>query len=243
MPDESFENELLAGSLKRTSECLPIEALEQILEGESWDTDLHLKGCAYCKTEIALLRSFRDAEVPAVDAKAVAQVTAKLRERPGGGLELVSASWIGRVLGKGWLRPAALALAGALLVVAIGLQIHQSSTAGLTTGAGDGSGVFRSGTLSISSPSGDLQDIPEQFRWESVAAATRYELHLMEVDHHELWNATLTQPAVDIPAEIRAQIVPLKTLLLQIDAFDATGRKVAQSEVVRFRLLQKFYSH
>jgi hypothetical protein len=245
MPDESFENELLTGSLKRTSECPPIEALEQILEhGESRDTNLHLKECAYCKTEIALLQSFRDAEIPANDAEAVAQIAAKLRERSGADIvPSTSASWIGRILGRGWLRPAALALAGALLVVAIGLQIRQSSMRGLNTGAGDGSGVFRSGTLTISSPSGDLQDLPEQFRWEAVAVATRYELHLMEVDHHELWNATSTQPAVSIPADVRAQIVPLKTLLLQIDAFDAAGRKVAQSEVVRFRLLQKFYSH
>jgi hypothetical protein len=245
MPDESFENELLTGSLKRTSECPPVEALEKVLaRGESWDTNPHLKGCAYCKTEIALLQSFRDAEVPANDARAVAQITAKLRERSGTSLApATSASWIGRILGKGWLRPTALALAGALVVVAIGLQIRQSSTPGLNTGAGNGSGVFRSGTLTITAPSGDLQDLPEQFRWEAVGAASRYELHLMEVDHHELWNATSTQPAMNIPAEVRAQIVPLKTLLLQIDAFDATGRKVARSEVVRFRLLQKFYSH
>jgi hypothetical protein len=245
MPDESFENELLTGSLKRTRECPAIEALEQILErGKSWDTNPHLKECAYCKTEIALLQSFRDAEVPANDAKAVSQITAKLRERSGAVLvPSTSESWIGQVFGKGWLRPAALALAGALLVVAIGLQIRQSSTQGLNAGAGNGSGVFRSGTLTITAPSGDLQDLPEQFRWDAVTAATRYELHLMEVDHHELWNATSTQPVMNIPAEVRAQIVPLKTLLVQIDAFDATGRKVAQSEVVRFRLLQKIYSH
>ena len=156
MPDESFENELFTGSLKRTSECPPIEALEKVLEhAESWDTNPHLKECAYCKTEIALLQSFRDAEVPANDAKAVAQITAKLRERSAAGIvPVTSASWIGRILGNGWLRPAALALAGALIVIAIGLQWQHRSPALDTPAA---SNVFRSGTVSISSPVGDLQ--------------------------------------------------------------------------------------
>jgi hypothetical protein len=242
MPDESIENELFTGSLKRTSECPRIEALERVLErGESWDTDPHLKECAYCKTEIALLQSFRDAEVPANDAKAVAQITAKLRERSAAGIvPATSASWIGRILGNRWLRPAALSLAGALIVIAIGLQWQHRSPALDTPAA---SNVFRSGTVSISSPIGDLQNVPSEIRWEAIPDATRYEAHLMEVDHHELWVGESVQPSIAIPADQRAQFVPLKTLLIRIDAFDSNGRKVAQSEVARFRVLQNLYSH
>jgi hypothetical protein len=251
MPDNSFQDELLRASLDRTSECPPVEALANMLdrpEGADAKTRAHTASCAFCKTELRMLEAFREAEIPASDAEAVQQITGRLRApsaqiRPGVSIApplSSSPSWTERIFGAGWLRPAALALAGALLIIAIGLQLRQRSPLLDTTA---GSDVFRSGTFSISSPVGDLQNVPSEIRWETVPSAANYEVHFMEVDHSELWKGTSTQASLEIPADVRPRIVPLKTLLLEIDAFDANGRKVAQSEVVRFRVLQNVYSH
>ncbi len=258
MPDSSFQGELLRASLDRTSECPPVEALAHMLdrpEGADAKMRTHADSCAFCKTELRMLETFREAEIPASDAAAVQQIAARLRVqstraqsaqiRPGVSVATPSSSsWIERmiqrVFGAGWLQPAALALAGALLVIAIGLQLRHRSPLLDTTA---GSDVFRSGTFSISSPVGDLQNVPSEIRWEAVPSAAKYEVHFMEVDHRELWKGISTQSSIEVPAEVRPRIVPLKTLLLEVDAFDANGRKVAQSEVVRFRVLQSFYSH
>ena len=50
-------------------------------------------------------------------------------------------------------------------------------------------------------------------------------------------------PRIDLPASVEDLIVPAKTLLVQIAAFDATGNKVAESEIIRFRLSQNVYTH
>lgn len=238
MPGNSPHDEPLRAWLGRTPECPPIEALERILD-QSHDADprvrTHAANCAFCKTELRMLKSFLEAEVPASDSAAIRQITSKLREKPH-----PASSWIERMFGTGWLRPTAMALAGVLIVIAIGLQWRHRSPALDTTA---GSNVFRSGTVVISSPVGDLQNAPAEIRWEVVPLATRYEAHLMEVDHHELWRGESAQPNIAIPADQRAQIVPLKTLLIKVDAFDSSGRKVAESEVVRFRVLQNLYSH
>ncbi len=252
MPDSSFQGELLRASLDRTSECPPVEALANLLdrpEGADAKMRTHADSCAFCKTELRMLETFREAEIPASDAAAVQQITGRLRApsaqiRPGVSVATPSSSsWTERMIegifGAGWLRPAALALAGALLVIAIGLQLRHRSPLLDTTA---GSDVFRSGTFSISSPVGDLQSVPGEIRWEAVPSAAKYEVHFMEVDHRELWKGISTQASIEIPVDVRPRMVPLKTLLLEVDAFDANGRKVAQSEVVRFRVLQNVYT-
>lgn len=242
MPDHLSERELLRAALARTAECPPLEEIE------SDRAKSHVDACAFCKTELALLKSFRDAEVAPGDAAAIAQITAqitaKLRERSAvAGARAVESppSWIERIFGQRWLRPAALALAGALLIAAVTLELRHRSPE-LNSGA-NGTDVLRSGALAISSPVGDVQTPPEEIRWEAVAGAARYRVHLMEVDQHELWSGEAATAQIAIPADVRKQIVPLKTLLIEVDALDANGNKVAQSEVVRFRVLQSFYNH
>ena len=141
------------------------------------------------------------------------------------------------------MRPAALAVAGALVVIAIGLQVRQSAPPAIDGARATGAQVFRSQALTILSPIGDLKDSPSEIRWEPVPTAATYQVRLMEVDQHEMWNAHTAQTSASLPDDLRTQIVPLKTLLLEVTAFDAKGRKVAQSEVIRLRVLQNLYSH
>ena len=64
----------------------------------------------------------------------------------------------------------------------------------------------------------------------------RYEARLLEVDGAEL--AETAENRIELPAAVRARVVPAKTLLCQVLAFDASGHRVGQSETVRFRLVQ-----
>jgi hypothetical protein len=237
VPNNSSEHDWLRASLERTRDCPPIEALE------SESAKAHVAGCAYCRTELAQLKSFQNAAIPAHDQAAVAQIAAKLRQQSFGPIAAArTQSWIERIFGAGWMRPAALVLASALVVVAIGLELRHRPSA-LDSKAGDRAPVYRSGAVVITSPLGDLQSTPGELVWEPVAGAKKYQVHLMEVDHHELWSADSADARIALPVSVREKLVPLKTFLLEVDAFDANGRKVAQSEIIHFRVLQRFYSH
>jgi hypothetical protein len=90
----------------------------------------------------------------------------------------------------------------------------------------------------VIAPSGNLRRAPSEIRWQAAPNAVRYEARLLEVDGAELWKAETAENRIEFPAAVRARVVPAKTLLCQVSAFDASGHRVAQSEAVRFRLLQ-----
>jgi hypothetical protein len=168
MPNNFSERDWLRTSLERTPDCPPTGALE------SESAQAHVVGCSYCRTELAMLKSFQNAAIPAQDRAAVAQITAKLRQQAFGPVAAApTRSWIERIFGPGWMRPAALVVASALLVVAIGLETRRRPPV-LDSSAGDGAPVYRSGTIVITSPVGDLQSTPAQIVWEPRAGARFY---------------------------------------------------------------------
>ncbi len=239
MPDRPTPHPLLRASFGRTNDCPPIERIEDA------SMKSHVDACGFCSTELAMLKSFRDSEVHSADIAAIAQITERLRDQtfaPNPVSVRDEPSWLEKLFGRGWLRPAMLATIGTLLIAGVVLEMRHREPV-FNPAAATGESTYRSGTVSIESPNGDVQSAPEQIRWQAVPGAAKYRVHLMEVDQHELWSAEASTDAIAIPSEVRAQIVPLKTLLIEVDAFDASGSKVGHSEVVRFRLLQSFYSH
>jgi hypothetical protein len=141
-----------------------------------------------------------------------------------------------------WLG-AAVAMAGVLIVVAVGLQWRRGSPPRLDAPNREEREILRSGTISVVSPVGDLKELPTRIQWQPAADAARYDVRLLEVDRSELWTTSTTAAEADIPPAIQSKIVPAKTLLIQVSAFDRADRKLAESESVRFRVLQKVYSH
>ena len=248
--NDRSERELFKSALQRTKECPPVEALQGALDGSNPNIAAHAESCAFCATELEMLKVFHAAEVPEGDARAVQLITERLRAdaapvRPRRVVEEREPWWRplfgGSLFGGSWLRPAALATAGALVILAIGLQWQRNTPPSIDGGRGTGSEVARSQALAILAPLGDLQEAPGEVRWEAVPSAAKYEVRLLEVDHSAFWNAETGQTSIAIPAAVRARIVPAKTLLCQVTALDAAGRKVAESEVVRFRSLQNLY--
>jgi hypothetical protein len=233
----SDEREYLRSGLQRTKDCPSLEELERVLNGADPAAVAHVQSCPFCSSELQMLRSFTMADVPPEDASAVRQITERLARRP-----IVVPMAETRLpwwrMGGWWMRPV-LAFAAMLVVAGIGLQFFHTGPPPLRTDTGGD--VYRSRGVTVLSPSGDLTEAPKEVRWEAVPAAARYRVRLLEVDGNELWVGESSQASMALPDDVRARIVPAKTLSLVITALDAAGRNVAESANVRFRVLQSLY--
>ena len=246
MPNtDSPEEQILRGALAPGDDCVPVEQVEKLAIGGAIPPGplaAHVGSCRYCQTQLQLLREFAAGPLPGAETEAVRLITARLRERSN---EIYQAArqpvethepWWRAFWRVPWLSPAALALAGILVVVAVGLQV-KSGPPGLRAPR-PGEEVLRSNAITVIAPSGDTLQVPGEIRWQAAPNAARYEAQLLEVDGAELWKGDTAENRIELPAAVRARIVPFKTLLCQVSAFDASGHRVAQSGTVRFRLLQ-----
>jgi hypothetical protein len=194
-----------------------------------------------------MLRSFTSGEVAERERTAVESISTRLKARSS---ELVPRriparqhrAWWKTVLAARWLTPAAATAAVALVVAGVAVEVRQGRQPRLDTAIG-GAEVLRSAAIAVLSPVGDLQEKPEAIRWEAAPNTAIYRVRIMEVDGAELWNGETTTPRIDLPPRALTFIVPAKTLVIQVAAFDAAGRKLAESEPVHFRFLQKLYRH
>ena len=246
MPNRPPDDELLAAALAGAKDCPPLEDLERLLTGEApASLQRHVDACAHCRTELQMLRSFTENEIPDRDRAAVEAIAARLRVTSSALASRLTVeehpSWWRRILAVRWLTPAAAALAVALVVGGAAIELKLRRQPSLDTSTG-GTEVLRSSTIAILSPMGDLQEKPHEIRWEAVANAAQYRVRILEADRVDLWTAKTTAPRIDLPSRVESLIVPAKTLLVQVGAFDAAGRKIAESEVTRFRVLQKLYT-
>jgi hypothetical protein len=250
MPNrDSAENNELRAALGAGRDCPPIEQLEQWLAKSgtvSPDMSRHIETCAYCKTELALLRDFQSGALRESEAAPVRIITERLRARSSAILPArpeaqLRDSWWRAFWTVRWLTPAALAAAAVLIFIAVDVQWRNSAPA-LHAPAAPDQEVMRSGAITVVSPRGDVQQTPAQVRWQPIRGAVKYRVRLMEVDHSELWSAETTEEHIDLPGEAREHIVPLKTLLWEVSGLDSSGRVVAESNSIAFRLLQTVYT-
>jgi hypothetical protein len=248
MPNRRPDDELLAAALTSGNDCPPLEALEGLLkEGAPAPLKRHVDGCSHCQTELQMLRAFTSSEVAEHEKTAVSSIAARLKSssseitRPRAPVDQ-RPSWWQLILTMRWLTPTAAMLALVLLVASVAIELRQGRQPVLNTRIGS-TEVLRSSSIVILSPVGDLQAKPGEIRWEAAPNATRYQVRILEVDRTELWSGETTGTRIGVTSKVATFIVPFKTLLIQVGAFDATGRKIAESEPVRFRFLQKVYTH
>ena len=240
--DPTGERDFLRRALGPGKDCLAVEQLEACLQmGAAPDQLKHLDSCAYCQSELELLRSFYEAPRDDAEAEAVRQITERLSS-PRVASAAARKSWWQSLFGAGWFRPAVVLAAAALIIAGVGLELRRRTAPGLLVPPGPEANVMRSGKLNLVSPVGDIPNVPARIDWSPVSGAARYTVRLLEVDHTELWNGETQESQLAIPASIREKIQPAKALLVQVTALDSTGRQLAESEFVRFRVLQKVYT-
>lgn len=249
MSNREPDDELLAAALAGAHDCPPLEDLERLLnEGAPVPFKRHFDACAHCQAELQMLRSFTSNQVAEHERAAVDSIVARLKDRSSAVAPQRTAAidkrqpWWKRVLAVRWLSPATAALAVAMVVAGVTIELHRGRQPSLDNAAG-GTEVLRSSAIAILSPIGDVREKPAEIRWEAAPNAARYRVRITEVDDTELWSEETLAPRIDLPPRVEKLIVPAKTLLIRIAAFDAAGSKVAESETVRFRLLQNVYTH
>lgn len=237
------EAEVLQTALGPGRDCPDVEELESLASGATSQTGLaeHVKSCSYCQTELHLLQTFHAGAATKEERRTVELLQKRSKEilrqaAPAGKRE----PWWKALFTMPSMAQASLAMA--LVLVVAGTVLHFGTStlpSSLNQTNGTGPEVLRSGSFAVISPSGDLREAPKQIQWEKVPNAVRYQVRLLEVDQNELWKTEATDDHIDLPASVRSRIVPAKTLFCEIVALDSSGGKVADTGLVRFRLLLK----
>lgn len=238
------ERDAFRTALGPGTDCPPIEDLERLTSEQPPAPNVakHLESCSYCRTELQMLHAFQAAEASSA-SREVERVKELLQARA---KEIVRqacvtqtpASWSRTAFSARRLAQASFAMAAILVAAVVVIQFRPIKDRPLPDTTQTGQEVLRSGGFAVLSPVGDLQTQPGEIRWEKVPNAANYRVRVLEVDGSELWKAETAADHIDLPPAIRSRIVPAKTLLCEVSAFDASVKKIGETGQVRFRLLQ-----
>lgn len=223
----------------RTPECPSVDELAVLASAqEALESDAHLRQCAHCRNEVALLRTFESSAATAEESAAVAWISAELgrreapwRPRSSRSFWEVLTSWIPAPAPR-WL-PAA-AMACLLVIIGSGLYFSNRRPAGVPDDVSQGS-TWRSTQVAIVSPAGDLAVAPAELKWRAVDGASQYHVRLLEMDGAEVWSADTAAAAIAIPPQVRAQLQPGRSFRWQVIARNAEGR-IAESSLHSFHI-------
>lgn len=238
------EQDAFRTALGPGTDCPPIEDLERLTSEQPPAPNVarHLESCSYCRTELQMLHAFQAGEVGAA-SKEVERVKELLQARSKKIVRQASvtqprAPWWRTAFTARRMAQASFAMAVILVAAVVVIQFRPTKDRPLPDTTQTGQEIFRSGGFAVLSPVGDLQAQPGEIRWEKVPNAANYRVRVLEVDGNEIWKAETAEDHINLPPAIRSRIVPAKTLLCEVSALDASGKKIGETGQVRFRLLQ-----
>jgi len=239
-----MEEQNLTNALRPGPDCPSIERLGRYADGaltpdERRREESHVVTCPNCQAELALLQAFATPSVRDDEAEAVRWGVEQLRRREP---EIFEGGRLKHVPVRPWLsierlRPA-LALAGVLLALVGGYYLNNRAVPQLPTDIGSGPEATRTLTIAARGPIGDQTTVPTRLQWQGVSGAARYRVRVTEVDRREIWSSDALDSAIDLPPDVRARIVPGKTLVWQVTAYAASNAPIAESNAERFRLVR-----
>jgi hypothetical protein len=186
--------------LRPTGDCIAIERLGGTLTAAEQD---HIASCARCQSEMKLWKSFNDETTTLRESEDVRWIAAQIAQP--------------RTSRKFALRPLMFAAAATILIVAgLGYVIENRPPSIDVPAVHDT--AYRSSAMNVITPGGDVATAPARVAWTPVPGATIYDVQILEVDRTVLWRASTGETGVDVPAAIRAQFVPGKTILWEVRA-------------------------
>jgi hypothetical protein len=221
--------------VSKNENCLSPEALQELMEGVSSSQAAgHLAGCPHCQSELAMLKNFASPQPGKNNQADVNWIVNRLQSTG------VLPSPAARIpYWRPWLTiPRLSGAAAAMLTVALGLSLYLSNRQerpSLRTES-SGSQQMRSGDIRLVEPSGDLERVPQEFRWEALPVAKSYSIQLLEVDGTVLWSGQSVENFLAVSPELQTMMRPGKALLWKVTAIDASGTPVAGSSRERFRV-------
>jgi len=237
-----MEGQNLIGALRPGPECPSIERLGRYADGaltleERSRDEPHIAACPNCQAELALLQAFATPAVRDDEAKVVRWGVEELRRRepeifdsgPPQDSNIRRWDWFGR------LRPVS-TLAIVLLLLGSGYYLSNQDTPRLPADSGSSPEATRSLSVTVRGPIGDQTSVPARLQWEPVNGAARYRVRVSEVDRQEIWSGDAVGTGIDLPPDVRARIVPGKTLVWQVTAFSPSNAAMAESAAQPFRL-------
>jgi len=193
----------------------------------------HASRCPACASEREMARLF--AEAPAeVKDEDVDFIVAKLEalNLPGQPVPLAFPSQRRRA--RPALAWAARLAALIVLALAVGLFFRAGQAPPLPDpGAGE---VYRGGHLRPIGPSGEISEMPREFRWEGVEGARSYRVTLRAVDDTVLWQETVTVSSARLPEDVARGLHPAVLYRWSVEALDERGARLAASEPVGFQV-------
>ena len=221
-------------------DCLSPEQLAsldstELAAAERTRLEAHLGACSRCSAERALITSFESASETAEERAPLAAITADLeRKRAARWPVAARKSWFRLpAFSMPAMRTWALAAASLLVVVAAGVYVRSLREPGLPSGAGADWQTVRSVRVQAVAPMGEVAQAPQEFQWKTTGQAERYRVTVRDVEGITLWSAETAAPPLAAPGELRARLLPGKTVTWEVEAL-ANGGRVASSGAVRF---------
>ncbi len=238
-----FPTELLRAAYSASAACPSpekylAESLATMSREQQRELVAHAETCPACWSEKRLADAYDEAgEIDETHAADVAYVALKMRrpitidDRHGiGAPPAVAPS----------RRPRWTALVGLAAAVVLGIAVaplmNLTFNPAPEVRSPDTGPAVRSARIEGIVPLGEVASAPQRLDWLEVAGAARYRVTLRRVDGTSLWETQTTQTSVDLPADVRAALVPAVAYTWEVSALDANEARVAWSERMRFRL-------
>jgi len=239
------DRDILKSSFAATPECLTPAQLETLADGKK--THPHLAGCPHCQAELAMLKSFESGTPLLDEGAAVAWISSQLdrqleniknpsRARARAATQNLETqdSWLARTFGlRGWRWALPAAAVAAAVVVGV-ILLRPPKEPDLQANAGGHTTVYRSQEIPVVGPIGEVSQVPRTLQWQAFPGTQLYKVVVMEVDNSPLWSAETKETSVEVPASLRAKILPGKPILWQVTAVDGQGRVLGTSQIQRF---------
>jgi hypothetical protein len=231
--------DILKSALAPSSACLAPEQLEALLDGKS--SNSHLLECPRCQAELSLLKSFELATPLHNEGAAVAWISANLEreleniKNPTRGRALKAhGSWMAGIFGSRSVRWALPVAALAVVAIAGAIMLRSAKEPELQANNTGQPAIYRSQEVEVVSPVGELNSAPAELRWQKFVGAESYEVVLMEIDKSPLWTYETKEINAELPASVRAKMLPGKPILWQVTALDSQARILGTSQIQRF---------